>query len=67
MLASTRLLVLAIVLAESTGLMQEKTVTGAEIYYFSDVGEALSGCTVVCSKSTVSAVNCALDKSGRKR
>lgn len=67
MLASTQLLVLAIILAESTGLIQEKTVMGAEIYYFSGVGEALSACTVVCFKSTVSAVNCIPDKSGRKR
>lgn len=65
--AGTQLPVLAIMLAEFTGLIQKKIVTGAEIYYRSDVGEALSGCTVVCSKSTLSAVNCPLDKSGRKR
>lgn len=67
MLASIKLLVLAVILAEFTGLIQKKIVTGVEIYYLSDVGEALSGCTVVCSKSTLSAVNCTLDKSGRKR
>lgn len=67
MLARTQLLALVIIFAKFTGLVQKKIVMGAEIYCLSDVGEALSGCTVACSKSTLSAVNCTLDKSGRKR